>query len=387
VRNVPGAKSLSIDIANRWTQFKREGIIGNRTVSAFVHNSSGCLNIRWQVINDLLLRASWSQGFRSPNINDLFGGIGRPFIAFTDPCAPPPQGGYTGGALPPNCPGGTLDVQPTRFIIATGGSNPNVQPESSISRTLGFVYSPSQVPGLDVSADYFKIELTGAIGTVGFQNIVDGCFNNSSFCNLITARGGRVQDIRNVLTNVGALLPEGIDFGLHYKFPSTPFGDFGVRINGTYLATFDQTQVNRATQTGFATSHLAGTGSHPNMRLNGRLNWSYGNWSAHYRLEYIGDVVERCGVTEVEGYCSSLNSTTNFQGAPGQFPFGRQHLGTTVYHDVNVAYTVPSINTTFALGVNNLFDKKPPIGGGGGIDPHFYRRPSRLVYGSIRVRF
>jgi hypothetical protein len=40
-----------------------------------------------------------------------------------------------------------------------------------------------------------------------------------------------------------------------------------------------------------------------------------------------------------------------------------------------------------AVGVNNPFDKKPPITGSGGFDFGLYRLPSRFVYGSIRVRF
>jgi outer membrane receptor protein involved in Fe transport len=387
--SVPGVKSLSVDIANRWTQFKRSGSVGNQYQKTFVHNSSGRFNIRYQPIRDLLLRASWSQGFRSPNVNELFGGLSNPFIEFTDPCAPAPNGGYTGGALPPNCPGGRLDTQPDVHMNATGGTNPNLKPEKSISRTVGFVYSPSQVPGLDVNADYFKIEINNAVGTVGFQNILNGCFYNNSFCNLVTVTGNQVTDIRNVDTNVGTLLTEGIDIGLHYKFPSTPFGDFDVRINGTFLKTFDQSTVNRATKTGFATSHLAGAIGHPKRRFNGYLDWDYGNWSAQYRIEYYGSVIDQCSVP-VLGFCSYPNRTTNYQGAPGQFTLGRQHLGSTVYHDIHVAYTIPTINATFAVGVNNLFDKKGPIPGAGAFglyDSSDYRLPSRLVYGSIRVRF
>jgi outer membrane receptor protein involved in Fe transport len=384
--DLPAAKSLSVDVANRWTQFKRSGGINGQSKASFVHNSSGRFNIRYQPTSDLLLRASWSQGFRSPNVNELFSGQSSPFLNFTDPCAPRPNGGYGGGPLPPNCPGGTIDAQPNKKISATAGSNRFLEPESSLSRTVGFVYSPGQVPGLDINADYFKIEVTNAIGTVGDQNIVNGCFYNFSFCNLVTVTGNQVIDIRNVLTNVGSLLTEGIDVGLHYKFPSTPIGDFDARINGTFLTKFDQTKVNLATKTGFAVSHLAGVGEHPKRRFNGYLDWDYGNWSAQYHIEYIGDAVDRCGVS-VKGYCSFPDRTTNFQGTPGAFPLGRQHLGATTYHDINVSYTVPSINTTFGIGVNNLFDKKPPITGGGGFDLSLYRLPSRLVYGSIRVRF
>jgi iron complex outermembrane receptor protein len=199
-------------------------------------------------------------------------------------------------------------------------------------------------------------------------------------------QGDQIVDIKNIDTNVGGILTEGIDVGLHYRFPSTPIGDFDARIDGTFLKTFDETGVNRATKTGFATSHLAGAGGHPKRRFNGYLDWDYGNWSAQYHIEYYGAVVEQCGVL-LAGYCTYPDRKTNFQGTPGQFSLGRQHLGATVYHDINVGYTIPSINTTLNVGVNNLFDKKPPITGGGGLDVGNYRFDSRLVYGSIRVRF
>jgi outer membrane receptor protein involved in Fe transport len=221
---------------------------------------------------------------------------------------------------------------------------------------------------------------------VGVQNIVDGCFKDFSFCNLITVKNNEITNVRNIDTNRGSLLTEGIDVGLHYKFPSTPVGDFDARINGTFVTTFDETNINRTTKTGFAASHLAGVVGHPHQRFNGYLDWDYGNWNARYRIEFIGDSVNRCTVA-IKGYCTYPNRTANYQDVPGGFPRGRQHLGATVYHDVHVAYTVPSIHTTLALGVNNLFDKKPPITGGGGIDLSYYRFPSRLLYGSIRVRF
>jgi outer membrane receptor protein involved in Fe transport len=385
--DLPGAKSLSVDIANRWTQFKRAGGVPGQSLESFVHNSSGRLNIRYQVNNNLLLRASWSQGFRSPDVSELFSGQFPSYLNLVDPCAGGTYGGYSGsGPLPPNCPNGTEDSQPNSIFQTTVGSNTHLKPEKSISRTVGFVYSPSQVPGLDINADYFKIEINNTIGSIGAQTIVNSCFNDYSFCNLITTQSNEIIDVRNVNTNVGSELTEGIDVGLNYKFPSTSIGDFDARINGTFLKAFDITKTNRATATGFATSHLAGITEHPKRRFNGYLDWDYGNWAAQYHIEYYDSAVDQCEVA-FAGYCSFPKQTSNYQGALGQFPLGRNHLGSMVYHDINIAYTVPSINTTFAVGVNNLFDKKPPITGGGGFDTNFYRRPSRLIYGDIRVRF
>jgi outer membrane receptor protein involved in Fe transport len=390
IADVPGVKSLSVDVANRWTQYKRSGGLEGQNVTSFVHNSSGRLNIRWQVINDLLLRASWAQAFRSPSVSELFGGQFDTFVGVSDPCAPGKFGGYTGGPLPSNCPGGTLDIQNNSQIHSTGGGNPDVQPETAISRTVGFVYSPSQVPGLDINADYYKIELSQAITSVGFQNILSGCFENGTFCNQVTVRGGQVVNIVNVQTNVGGLLTEGIDVGLHYKFPTTPIGDFDARINGTFLKVFNKTNVNLSTKTGFATSHLAGidksSSAYPKRKFSGYLDWDYGNWSAQYHIQYIDGVSERC----ILGFeCTHQNPALDFQGAPS--PYSRNHLGATVYHDISVAYTAPLINTTFRVGVNNIFDKKPPISRQNVISNNYdtadYRLPSRFLYGDITVRF
>jgi outer membrane receptor protein involved in Fe transport len=35
--------------------------------------------------------------------------------------------------------------------------------------------------------------------------------------------------------------------------------------------------------------------------------------------------------------------------------------GATVYNDVSVGYNLASINTRLDFGVNNLFDKQPPM--------------------------
>jgi iron complex outermembrane receptor protein len=385
----PGAKSLSVDVANRWTQFDRSGGLDYQShTESFIRNSSGRLNIRYQPMSDLLLRASWSQGFRSPAIQSLFTppySPGLP-IRIVDPCAPPPNGSYNGGALPANCPNGTPDAQPGATVHTSAGNNPNLKAESSISRTFGFVYSPSQLPGLDVNADYYKIEITNVVNRVGGEAL-GACFNSFVFCNQITTSNNQVKNVLSIPRNFGDLLTEGVDFGVHYQFPSTPFGDFDARMTGTFTKVWDQTTINGTTATGFATSHLAGTLGHPNWRLNGHLGWDYGNWGADYRIEYLGAVIDRCTVSVVEGYCTYPHRTTDFQGVPGNFQLGRQHLGATLYHDVDVRYTLPSINTTVMLGVDNLFDKQPPITGAGGFSYGNYRVPSRLVFGDIRVKF
>ena len=70
-------------------------------------------------------------------------------------------------------------------------------PETARSKTLGLVYSPSWIEGLDVYLDWYNIEITNSIGARSGQFIADDCYltGNESSCALITrGPGGIVLD-------------------------------------------------------------------------------------------------------------------------------------------------------------------------------------------------
>src|SRR3546814_14086960 len=55
------------------------------------------------------------------------------------------------------------------------GGNEALAPETSKSWVLGGVYSPSFLPGFSVEANYYDIEVNGAIQTVDAQVTVANC--------------------------------------------------------------------------------------------------------------------------------------------------------------------------------------------------------------------
>ena len=57
-------------------------------------------------------------------------------------------------------------------LAVISGSNPNLTPETSESTTLGFVWSPGFAEGLNVSLDWWNIELTDTITGLGGQTIL-----------------------------------------------------------------------------------------------------------------------------------------------------------------------------------------------------------------------
>jgi len=378
------AKNLSVDIANRWSQFKVKGGTG----SGKAHSSTGRIGFKWQPIESLLLRGTWSQSFREPSISEFFAGQAASYNNVVDPCinasgAPP----YSG------CPSPSPTSNYGQVRVTFGG-NPNLEPERATSRQIGFVWSPRFLQGLDLNADYYKVEVVSAVGTIPAQTIVNSCYQNNiqSYCNLINRRGPYISNILDLNLNTGSLKTNGWDIGLKYQFPTTPIGQFALSYSANFVKEFTSCNVLSATQSSCTDYAGVGTGSSaytvPKQKMNAGLDWSYGPWSATWNVQLIGKMYEPCANSTATyasppyGWCSKYD--------PNSPTLGVNELGTTIYHDVQASYNLKSWNTTFTLGINNVFQKDPPIAMTAFINNYlwyYYRIPGRFVYARVQVQF
>ena len=412
VTDQPFMKDVSLDVANRWSQFKWSGGNQGAAGSGVMHsasNTSGRAALRWQATDALLLRGSWSQGFRIPNISEFFAGTADSFPGLTDPCVATPaqtKAGFCGASV----------SQPNPQIHTTIGGNPNMTPERSISRTAGFVYNPNWLPGFDFSADYFKIDLLNAVSSLPAQTVLNGCYigGNANFCNLITRSGGNgafnqngiITNVLNTNVNIGGIKTEGVDVQTDYKFPSTSIGDFKASLNITFTKQYVLTQAFGSGQPGspiLSSQELSGTtgggggtvnGGFPKQRANFGLNWNYGNWSAVWQMQYTGHMIEDCASTPLINPASRCPLTGTFPftlgGTNGNPPETLNHIGATTYHDVAATYHLDAWNTDFTVGIRNLFDKQPPIAMSSFANsflPTFYRTPGRFFFARVGVKF
>jgi outer membrane receptor protein involved in Fe transport len=241
---------------------------------------------------------------------------------------------------------------------------------------LGFVFSPDWLPGFNLSADYYKIEVDNIIQPISGQIILNSCFtqnpadSNAADCALITRTAfGAIQTLRDQVTNVGNTTTSGIDVNAAYAFPSTAVGDFKLSFDDTHIKSYTTTYPN---STGPATVvELAGVergGSVfpfgvPHDKIRTALDWNAGAWSAEYALRYVSHLEE--------------------------VPTGA-HIGAVTYHDVQGSYDMDSIKTTFTLGIRNLFAKEPPSSAVqelNSFDPTLYDVPGRFIYGRMSVKF
>ena len=396
VADAPGFKMLDLDVAERHSGFEWKGGIPGSVgplgsfESHFANANTGRAALKWQPSDSLLVRASWSQGFRAPSISDLFFGNSDSFPSATDPCAIPAP-----GALPPSC-NGIRHTQPNQQIKSTVGGNSSLSPEHATSRAIGFVWNPDFIPGFDFSVDYYKIELDQQITAIAPQIILDGCYpqtgtGNGADCSKITLNGKIISDILDTNLNVGGVKTSGFDLATHYKFPSTSVGDFKWGLDWTFLKIYDSIVPDTSSTTGFSTSQLAGTttvfGGFPKQRANMSLNWNYGDWSAAWNMEYIHSMYEGCGSSTIaDGFCSAPGNLS----PKGKHLHASNYLGNTIYHDVTGTYHMDDWNTDFTIGIRNLLDKAPPTAEtafANSFLPAFYRVPGREFYGRISVKF
>lgn len=393
---LPMAKSLDLDVASRYTKY-----------DLFGSNTTSRAGLKWAPSNTLLVRATWAQGFRAPTINDLYAGPTLLSSNVNDPCSNYATTGVS-ALVQQRCANGIGGVsavpnsyaQTNAQINTLESGNPNVKPETSISRTIGFVYSPDWAPGLNLNMDYYKIELQNTLQPNGGQNVMDGCYTagNLDDCSRIT-RGpsGAVKNLNDSITNIGGTLTDGIDVGGSYALPSMSTGDIKFGLDATYIRKYEETFPN-ASGGGATVTQLAGIERGgtvfpfgvPHWKARGSVVWTVSSWRLEWDMRYISALTEACSDASDNsptsftnmGLCSNPDYTNN--------SLSTNHLGQTIYHDVQMNYTYDSLNTTFTFGIRNLFDKNPPSSTQqelNSFDPTLYDVPGRFFYGRVSVKF
>jgi len=349
LKDVPGAYSLNLDLGVRYSDYASAGSTTN-----------GKIAIEWRPIQDLMVRGTISQVFRAPNLDQLYDGRSLIQPTLNDPCV-----GLTAAQLaqhlaacqsvPPNWDG-NHPAQVNTYYSGANVVNGNLKPEHGKSVDFGMVYNPSWAPGLNTSLDFWHIYLYDTLVPLSGITVVNACFNNgaSPFCPFIhrygtdTTTPGQVFYIDTPVVNLGTLSTSGIDFTANYKLPHFDFGgfnpgDFKLGLVTSYIATFN----NNATpgEAGSTVDKLAGTwnaqfGNVSRWRGTATLGWDRGNWDAQWRTRYVSSVT-----------ALNADALTN----------ANLQVASVVYSDVQVGVAVPTIHTRFDVGVDNLFDRRPPL--------------------------
>ena len=353
LKDLPFVHSLNIDIGDRYSKYSNFGSTNNWKIA-----------LEYRPIEDLLLRGTVSKVFRAPTTSNLFAGPAGDAPTATDPCA-----GTTGNTN--KACGGFASIPVQSFSQLTGytmgsifafdhGLSTSVlQPEHGKSFDYGFVYDPEWVPGLSVNGDVYRILLNDLIiAQAGEANtILTQCYNTQgAICsNIIRNPDGSIKFIVETAFNSGDLVDQGLDIGAHYRLPTTQWGNFRIGVDGTYIQKYNINQ-------GGFTQHLAGHydktfGNYARVRALATLDWNMGPWNANWTTRYIGRITL--------GYANSGLGPSGVESSTNPYlanPIGPVlHFGAVSYQNASLGYNIEPINTFVQVGVDNIFDKQPPL--------------------------
>lgn len=295
------------------------------------------IGVRWSVLPDLAIHATWGTSFKAPQFFQLLSGSSAFYSdnpAAIDPYA---DNGSTG-------------------LLELGGGNPNLKPERAESWTAGIDVQPSWIDGLNLDAAYFDIDFSDRVSSPGsvfdaFQSPVSvgGYFiRNPSQAQIDAAlalvpgpvSGSPPPDgveaiFDGRLTNLSSQRVRGVDLNLRYAIATDNWGDFTLSAGATGLLQF----ATQANPTSPALDTLNTIFNQIDWRGRVALGWRREAWNANFALNYA-------------------NSYENTLFLPAQ------SIDASLTADARLAYRWGGDgdgSTELSLSIQNLTDEDPPF--------------------------
>lgn len=336
------------------------GIEFNGAVRATDYSTAGYVTTwkagaTWQLTPDVRFRVTRSRDIRAPNLADLYNAGASNSDSVSNP-------GGVGGAL-----NGITYNSSSIGYSATVIGNLDLEPEKSDTWNVGAVFTPTFLPGLSVSADYFRISLKDGIGTLSAQEIVNRCFQgNAALCAAIQSDPASANSrilIRNQPFNFANQLVRGFDFDASYRMPLSNLFD---NANGNFtLRGLASYYLDNVINQGLPNTLIFDTVG-VNGGQGGTPKWIF-RASATYESEDFSITATGRGISsgkylantiECTSGCPTLTTTSQISTAENN------HLPGLFYVDLNLSQKVKSGDRTvgqFFINVTNVFNKSPLI--------------------------
>lgn len=328
---MPLHETLNWSVAGRYDQYRFSGnSIGKATWST---------GLEWRPIDTLLVRGSYGTAFRAPDLHYVYSGPGNDETSGND---------YYEYALSDD-----PDVTPEDFstgLIRSREGNRNLDPETSTSWTAGLVWSP--IDGLDISADWFNIDMRDQVQDMSTDQILRdeaacrlGNLDASSptcvdaVARVTRSANGSLYGVHVNPINVAKESTEGVDVGVRYRL-DTGIGQFTFSGSHTWVKKHDFQQYSGdvvkdqfAINSGFDI---------PRTKSSASISWEKAAWAATLHGQRLGKLPNSWSYDQIWE-----------DGDPGPY------VRATYRYNASVQYRFDE-HSRLTLSVVNLFNKMPP---------------------------
>lgn len=362
---VPVFENFDVQLALRYEDFSD---VGRTTVPKFAFG--------WRPMEQLLVRGSWSEAFRAPNLVTINEQIVARSNTRTDfACLYAAENGGDPDQDTVDCVNSTQRVaQGSQDLVA----------EESDNYSVGIVLEP--IENLTLTLDFWSIEKDGSIGLFGEENhtlldLLERLEHGNADCSTLQANNAVVRadqddpdqiaiydaagicpagDIRFVedrYANLDKRTIRGHDIGVYYNF-DTDFGNFDVRYVGAFLDKYEQ---------------VAGSGTAASRLFAAQ---AAGIIPASFPIDGFGDLIQRDGNQESRQNVSVRWRRDDWGASVSAYRIGEFYQSSLTLDD-GTRYTIPSMTTVngtvdkrfdfmggttrVRVGVNNIFDERAPL--------------------------
>lgn len=319
--SIPLLQNLEMQLAGRYEVYSDDGFESEiRPKVAFKYRPTD-----W-----LVLRASYGQSFKAPDLKYLYASSTTSFSSFQylDPIT-----------------GKEIDQIQTKV-----GGNTSLGAELTDSYYAGIVVdfgaAWEKLEGLTLTVDYIQLEQENVLAQLsdfyGYNEFFTGAAaGDPLFADKVVRDpvSNEVLFLRDVYENISKASYQGWDILLSYAWETDSLGDFYVTLNTTYLESYKIDDDERA-----------GNSLRPRINSNFSLAWHRGDWDASVFVQYIQG-------REVNDWTADLS---------GWFDISENFV--VIQYDIDDQYVVNPrvsysgfLDSKITLGVNNVLNSNPPV--------------------------
>lgn len=348
----------------------------------FDANLAPKIGLKYQAAPQLLLRGTYSEGFRAPNLAESgTGGIFAQIGGYRDEvrCN---ETNAIAALLRQSQRAGDVDLgnalynsDCSRTVARITQPNPGLAPEKARISTVGFVYEPAA--WLSLSADWWFVYRRNEIAAPNYANdeeiieksrfpitdadlanlaaLADMCADPASGVSCPSVLPGysvgNVTSVVGQYKNKGRSLVDGFDLDARGRFG---LGEWG-RLNLGVAATIARRNMyNFDDEYGWYYGNFVGYYGNPRVRATFNADWNRGNWNTSFYVNYVGRTRWAWDRDDAQ-YNNEQSCTASY------VQLGSSKCdGVPSWWTANLGVTwQPTDQFTAGLTVKNLFDRLP----------------------------
>ena len=364
--NLPVWKTINIEAAVRYDRYSDYG-----------SSTTPKLGFKYTPIPELSIRGTVAEGFRAPGLTQISKSNVSSFQSISTwrdnvRC---PGGkvipGATGYESANECNAASSSASRTiaSFIVA----NPDLKPETSRSKTLGFVFAPTN--SLSATLDIYEISRKNEVDRLSSNDILRKLYQEgNTFYNDVVFRSpdpatqlkdaagnvipgtGTIVGVKRKYLNLGETIVKGVDLDVTYK---ANLGELGKVTTSLFAGYNDSYKFQR--EVGNPYVDEAGTEVAPRLKSRVNVSWEKGDYTVFGALNYTSDYS-----------LASFNTTTGVRTecpasvavAPYTITNPACRVAANYTFDIGASYKGFQ-NLTLRATIRNMFDRAAPY------DPYY----------------